>query len=205
MASTGENAPLRTPGTDPDQKKKEAYFTASQSQLIWARFKKNRAAMTAATVLVVMALMGIFAPIVSGFHAKEDTGQMRRHLKLVSRWMFSCSWPSFLFFFLYSRQILSVLGEVFVPFEITPGHLGIDEYDLVDQRLTSHHYWIDGDRVETFDSPHRYAWPAEYDLMARIAGITLVERWADWHRTPFTNDSTTHVSVWQKPSDPPPA
>ncbi|MGI9644745.1 MAG: class I SAM-dependent DNA methyltransferase [Ilumatobacteraceae bacterium] len=96
-------------------------------------------------------------------------------------------------------------GERFVPFEVTAEHLGIDEYELAEQRLVSHHYHVDGERVERIDSPHRYAWPAEYDLMARIAGMTLVERWADWHRTPFTNDSTTHVSVWQKPSDPPPA
>ena len=55
-----------------------------------------------------------------------------------------------------------------------------------------------GGRAEKFDSPHRYAWPAEYDLMARIAGMQLVERWSDWHRAPFTSDSTSHVSVWRK-------
>jgi hypothetical protein len=36
--------------------------------------------------------------------------------------------------------------------------------------------------------------------MARIAGLRLRERWSDWHRTPFTADSTSHVSVWEKPS-----
>lgn len=89
-------------------------------------------------------------------------------------------------------------GERFVPFEITPGHLGIDEYDVANQILVSHHYWIDGDRVTRFESPHRYALPAEYDLMARIAGLSLVERWADWTRQPFTGESLSHVSVWQK-------
>ena len=83
-------------------------------------------------------------------------------------------------------------------FERTDAHIGIDEYDVVAQRLVSHHTFIDGDRVRTSDSHHRYAWPAEYDLMARIAGLRLVERWADWHRTPFGPDSTAHVSVWQR-------
>ena len=90
-------------------------------------------------------------------------------------------------------------GESFVPFEVTPEHLGIDEYDTVNQLLTSHHYRIDGGRVDTFDSPHRYAWPAEYDLMARIAGLTLRERWGSWQRTPFDANSTSHISVWARP------
>ena len=89
-------------------------------------------------------------------------------------------------------------GETYVPFDVSERHLGFDEYDVVDQRLVSHHYYIGDGRAETFDSSHRYAWPAEYDLMARIAGMTLVERWADWHRAPFTADSTSHISVWQK-------
>ena len=89
-------------------------------------------------------------------------------------------------------------GERFVVFDATPEHLGIDEYDLVNQHLTSHHHWTADGAVRTFDSHHRYAWPAEYDLMARIAGMKLAERWSDWHRQPFTSDSTSHVSVWQK-------
>lgn len=92
-------------------------------------------------------------------------------------------------------------GETVRPFTVTPDHLGFDEYvDLVEQVSWSHHYWIDGDRVETFSAPFRYVWPSELDLMARLAGMTLRERWADWDRTPFTGDSTSHVSVWQKPS-----
>ena len=89
-------------------------------------------------------------------------------------------------------------GETYVPFDVSEHHLGFDEYDVVNQRLVSHHYWVADGRAERFDSPHRYAWPAEYDLMARIAGMQLVERWSDWHRAPFTSDSTSHVSVWQK-------
>jgi len=55
----------------------------------------------------------------------------------------------------------------------------------------------DGD-LRTFSAPHRYVWPAELDLMARLAGMTLRERWAGWTREPFTDESTSHVSVWEK-------
>jgi hypothetical protein len=41
-------------------------------------------------------------------------------------------------------------------------------------------------------------WPVELDLMARIGGLTLHQRWGSWTREPFTSDSTTHISVWQK-------
>jgi hypothetical protein len=61
--------------------------------------------------------------------------------------------------------------------------------------------WITDGLAQTFDSHHRYAWPAEYDLMARIAGLHLVQRWGDWALTPFSADSTSHVSVWQKTAD----
>ena len=50
--------------------------------------------------------------------------------------------------------------------------------------------------------PFRYAWPAEMDLMARIAGLDLEHRWADWDRSEFTAESTKHVSVWKKASGP---
>lgn len=90
------------------------------------------------------------------------------------------------------------VGGRFVVFDVSDGHVGVDEYDVVNQTLTSHHYWISEGRAEVFDSPHRYGWPAEYDLMAHIAGLELRERWSDWRRRPFTADSTSHVSVWQK-------
>jgi len=90
-------------------------------------------------------------------------------------------------------------GETFQPFAVEPTHLGFDEYDVVRQGLISHHYWIDGDKVEVFSPPFRYVWPSELDLMARLAGMTLRERWAGWTREPFTGDSDKHVSVWEKP------
>jgi hypothetical protein len=70
----------------------------------------------------------------------------------------------------------------------------------VNQGLVSHHFWESDGHWENLSMPFRYVWPAELDLMARLAGMTLRERWADFTREPFTGDSTKHVSVWQKPA-----
>ena len=87
-------------------------------------------------------------------------------------------------------------GETARPFHIGRNHVGFDTYDAVAQRLTSHHYWIAEGRVA--QSRHRYVWPAELDLIARLAGLDLTERWADWAEAPFTAESSAHVSVWRK-------
>jgi SAM-dependent methyltransferase len=88
-------------------------------------------------------------------------------------------------------------GETYQPFSVTPTHVGFDEYDVATQYLASHHYWIDGDRVQVDTGAFRYVWPSELDLMARIAGMRLRERWGWWNGEPFTSASTTHVSVWE--------
>jgi hypothetical protein len=85
-------------------------------------------------------------------------------------------------------------GQSFVPFDVTPVHLGFDEYDVVTQRLVSHHYWPT--RGKQGSGEFRYAWPSELDLMARLADLRLTERWAGWRREPFTAESGSHVSVW---------
>jgi SAM-dependent methyltransferase len=88
-------------------------------------------------------------------------------------------------------------GETFQPFDVSPEHLGFDEIDVVTQRLVSHHYWIEDGTVELFSPPFRYVWPSELDLMARLAGMSLRERWGGWKREPFTSESRKHVSVWE--------
>ena len=90
------------------------------------------------------------------------------------------------------------MGETLHTFEASSKHIGIDEYDLLNQTVTSHHYRINQHRVDMFDSTHRYAWPSEYDLMARIAGMKLSQRWSTWKRDAFTSESMSHISVWQK-------
>jgi SAM-dependent methyltransferase len=90
-------------------------------------------------------------------------------------------------------------GETIVPFRVEPGGMSFDVYDVVTQRFSSQHFdFVDG-RVEAFPVEFRYAWPAELDLMARIAGLTLEDRWAGWQREPFTALSRGHVSVYAKP------
>ena len=89
-------------------------------------------------------------------------------------------------------------GERFQPFAVSPTHLGFDEYDVARQGLISHHYWIEDGGIEILSPPFRYVWPSELDLMARLAGMSLRERWAGWAREPFTSESEKHVSVWEK-------
>jgi SAM-dependent methyltransferase len=90
-------------------------------------------------------------------------------------------------------------GAVAIPFDMSPSHVGFDELDVATQQGVSHHYFIEGDRITRFDSPYRYVWPSELDLMAQIAGLDFRERWADWDRSPFDSDSRKHVSVYQSP------
>ena len=65
--------------------------------------------------------------------------------------------------------------------------------------MWSHHYTFSGSHYRRNSTPFRYTWPSELDLMARIAGLELRERWSDWQRHPFTAASRSHVSVWQRP------
>ncbi len=89
-------------------------------------------------------------------------------------------------------------GETIRPFHFSETHLGFDEYDVANQGLTSHHYTkVDG-KFRKSSGPFRYVWPSELDLMARLAGMTLRERWGGWRREPFTSESTKLVAVWQK-------
>ncbi len=91
-------------------------------------------------------------------------------------------------------------GETVHPFHVSEERLGLDEYDVATQRLVSHHVQLLDGRAERVSVPFRYVWPAELDLMARLAGMTLRDRWEGWTREPFTRDSRSHVSVWQTPA-----
>jgi SAM-dependent methyltransferase len=91
-------------------------------------------------------------------------------------------------------------GQVAVPFEVSDAHTGFDTFDLVAQQCTSHHYTRAADGSVRYGAGHfRYVWPAECDLMARLAGLELETRLGDWNGTPFTEASEKHVSVWRKP------
>ena len=91
-------------------------------------------------------------------------------------------------------------GETVRAFSVSATRLGFDEFDVAAQGLISHHYRVADGELEVNSVPFRYVWPSELDLMARLAGMTLRERWSGWRREPFTSESRKHVSVWEKPA-----
>jgi len=93
-------------------------------------------------------------------------------------------------------------GETIKAFHFSAERWGLDEYDVATQGLRSHHVVMRDGRLEYSSGPFRYVWPAELDLMARLAGMRLAERWDGFNGEPFTSESRQHVSVWQKPIEP---
>ena len=90
-------------------------------------------------------------------------------------------------------------GQVAVPFEVSEVHTGFDTFDLVTQQCQSHHYTRQEDgAIHYAVGNFRYVWPAECDLMARLAGMELESRVEDWDGRPYTSESEKHVSVWRK-------
>jgi SAM-dependent methyltransferase len=83
-------------------------------------------------------------------------------------------------------------------FDLSDTHVGVDEYDAATQRLVSHHFSLVDGRWERLSIPFRAVGPGELDLMARMAGMSLSERWSGWTREPFTSQSSKHISVWEK-------
>ena len=90
-------------------------------------------------------------------------------------------------------------GEVARVFTLEPDHVGIETFDDVVNQITWSHHWfaVDGDLLR-HAAPFRYVWPSELDLMARLAGFRLRDRWSDWAGSPFVSESTEHVSVYEK-------
>jgi SAM-dependent methyltransferase len=91
------------------------------------------------------------------------------------------------------------LGQTVLPWRADPDGMSFYVYDVVTQRLSGRHYDFADGRVESRPIEMRYAWPAELDLMARLAGLSLEHRWAGWGREPFTGLSPAHVSVYRMP------
>ena len=87
-----------------------------------------------------------------------------------------------------------------VMWQVGPASCAFDVYDVATQAMSSNYFTVDDGRGEYFSIPFRYVWPAELDLMARLAGLRLRERWDGWNRAPFTSESRQHVSVWEKPA-----
>ncbi|WP_165984608.1 class I SAM-dependent methyltransferase [Streptomyces sp. YIM 98790] len=91
-------------------------------------------------------------------------------------------------------------GQHAMVFHSEDGYIGLDTYDPLRQHLVSHHFRFgDGRQARVFRSPHRYIWPAELDLMARLAGFERESRHADWQGSEFTAESRSHISVYRLP------
>ncbi len=92
-------------------------------------------------------------------------------------------------------------GREATVFQHASGYIGLDAYDVLEQRVVSHHFHFgEGPQARLFRSPHRYIWPAELDLMGQLAGFELESRHADWSDAEFTADSQYHVSVYRLPA-----
>ena len=87
-------------------------------------------------------------------------------------------------------------------FTMEDDHVGYETFDDVWTQVSWSHHWMrrpDG-RVVQHSAPYRYVWPAELDLMARVAGLRLRDRWSGWRQEPFAGDSVSQVVVYEKPS-----
>lgn len=89
-------------------------------------------------------------------------------------------------------------GQTKLAFSRSENHWGIDEFDVTTQNYRSHHVRFEEGTHRKLSVPFRYAWPAEMDLMAKMAGMTLEQRWSDWMKSPFGNESNRHISIWRK-------
>ena len=78
--------------------------------------------------------------------------------------------------------------------------LDVSRHDSAAQTVTSQHVVIQDGKIETYPVHMRYAWPSELDLMARLAGLRLRDRWSGWKKEPFGPDSEKHVSVYERPA-----
>jgi SAM-dependent methyltransferase len=90
------------------------------------------------------------------------------------------------------------LGQTVLPWRADPAGMSFYVYDTVTQRMDGQHFYIEDGAFRPSPIELRYAWPAELDLMARIAGLRLENRWGGWKREPFTGLSPSHVSVYVK-------
>jgi SAM-dependent methyltransferase len=91
-------------------------------------------------------------------------------------------------------------GQQATVWHTEPGYIGLDTYDVLRQRVVSHHFRFgEGKEARLGRTPHRYIWPAELDLMAQLAGFELESRHADWTGAEFTAESRSHVSVYRLP------
>ena len=92
-------------------------------------------------------------------------------------------------------------GQAARVFTLDPDHVGVETFDDVAGQIAWSHHWMEvGGRLVRHSAPYRYVWPSELDLMAKLTGLRLRDRWAGWDRAPFTSDSQSQVAVFGKPA-----
>ncbi len=90
-------------------------------------------------------------------------------------------------------------GEMARVFTMEPDHVGVETFDDPVGQISWSHHWMNVDgRFIGHSAPYRYVWPAELDLMGRLAGFRLRDRWADWSGAEFTAGSASQVAVFEK-------
>jgi len=88
-------------------------------------------------------------------------------------------------------------GETARVFTLDPDHVGIETFDDPAGQIAWSHHWVEvGGQLHRHSAPYRYVWPSELDLMARLTGFRVRDRWAGWDRAPFTADSPSQVAVF---------
>jgi SAM-dependent methyltransferase len=91
------------------------------------------------------------------------------------------------------------LGERARVFSLEPEHVGIETFDDLVGQVASSHHWVEvKGRLVRHSAPYRYIWPSELDLMAKLAGFRLRERWSGWEQAAFTSESVSQVAVYEK-------
>jgi SAM-dependent methyltransferase len=93
-------------------------------------------------------------------------------------------------------------GQDILGYRAGPREIVSYSFDHATQEYRGHYVEFTDGTGEYLTIPFRYVWPSELDLMAQLAGLRLRHRWAGWNREPFTTDSRSHVSVWEKPAQP---
>ncbi len=90
-------------------------------------------------------------------------------------------------------------SEVARVFTLSSDHVGIETFDDIVGQVAWSHHWIEvKGRLVRHSAPYRYIWPSELVLMAKLAGFELQDRWGDWDRSPFTDESAKQVAVFVK-------
>jgi SAM-dependent methyltransferase len=91
-------------------------------------------------------------------------------------------------------------GQDILGYRASPAGIVSYRHDHATQRYDGHYVHFADGTGDYWTTPFRYVWPSELDLMAQLADLRLRSRWAGWNREPFTTDSRSHVSVWEKPA-----